>query len=174
LFIRIPRCEKFPSKFDAAGFSAKRVAMQVDMEEIIKRFKLDENSAGQVKEEVESFSDWINEYGPVTWFSGESVDELELDSTLVWTPQSGNDECISNGYEDSDYPDVLREGYFVATEPCDDEPYSVFVTTGLWIDCTSCADEGDESEDCDLCDGNACFLLDILDMFDEIQVAKQG
>ena len=145
--------------------------MQVDTEEITKRFNLDEVTAVSVQEEIECFADWINQYGPVTWFSGESVDELELSSKLVWTPGSGNDEWISNGFEDSDYPDILREGFFVATQPCDEEPHSVFVTTGLWIDCTSCEDNGDESEDCELCDGNACFLLDILDLFDEINVA---
>ena len=152
--------------------SKKRVPMKVDLEELIERFNIDEETAGKVQEEIESFTDWIDQYGPVTWFSGESVDELELSTSLVWTPQSGNDEWITNGFEDSDYPDVLREGYFLATQPCDDGPYSVFVTTGLWIDCSRCEDSEDESEDCDLCDGQQCFLLDILDLFDEIQVAS--
>ena len=146
--------------------------MKVDLEELLERFNLDEETAGSVQEEIESFADWIKQYGPVKWYSGETVEGLEQSSMLVWTPGSGNDEWISNGFEDSDYPDALHEGYFLATQPCDEEPHSVFVTTGLWIDCSSCEDSEDESEDCDLCDGNQCFLLDILDLFDEIQVQQ--
>ena len=146
--------------------------MKVNLDELIERFNLDEETAGSVQEEIESFADWIKQYGPVKWYSGETVEGLEQSSMLVWTPGSGNDEWISNGFEDSDYPDALHEGYFLATQPCDEEPHSVFVTTGLWIDCSSCEDSEDESEDCDLCDGNQCFLLDILDLFDEIQVQQ--
>ena len=40
--------------------SPKSVALQNKLEEVIRHFELDENSAGQVKEEVESFSDWIH------------------------------------------------------------------------------------------------------------------
>ena len=144
--------------------------MKVDLEELIERFNLDEDTAGSVQEEIESFADWIKQYGPVKWYSGETVEGLELSSKLVWTPGSGNDEWIGNGFEESDYPEALHEGFFLATQPCNEEPNSVFVTTGLWIDCSSCEDSEDDSEDCDLCDGQQCFLLDILDLFDEIQV----
>ena len=159
-----------PSKFDSARMSKKIVPMKVDLEELIERFNLDEDTAGSVQEEIESFADWIKQYGPVKWYSGETVEGLELSSKLVWTPGSGNDEWIGNGFEDSDYPEALHEGFFLATQPCNEEPNSVFVTTGLWIDCSSCEDSEDDSEDCDLCDGQQCFLLDILDLFDEIQV----
>ena len=146
--------------------------MQIDLEELIERFNLDEDIAVSVQEDIEVFADWINQFGPVKWYSGETVEGLELSSKLVWTPGSGNDEWISNGFEDSDYPEALHEGYFLASQPCDEDPYSVFVTTGLWIDCSRCEESEDESEDCNLCEGQQCFLLDISDLFDEIQVQQ--
>ena len=147
--------------------------MKVKIDEIIEHYQLDGYTAWLLQNETKTFSEWLKKYGPMTWFSGGEDETSESRSQFVWTPGPGNSEgeWITNGFETSDYPEILSKGYFLATKPCDEEPYSIDITTGIYFGCTSCADNDDDKKGCSLCDEGFCWF-DIAEMFDEIKVAK--
>jgi hypothetical protein len=40
------------------------------VEEIKERYELDQDTAELVQSEIQNFTYWLKEYGPVTWYSG--------------------------------------------------------------------------------------------------------
>lgn len=148
--------------------------MRIKMEEIKERYKLEQDTADLVQSEIETFADWLKEYGPMTWYSGEGEVISEHSSNLVWTRGSldSDVQSVANGFDADDYPEILSEGYFVATKPCNEEPYSVYVSTDLYLSCNNCSESENDSEDCRICTGDGYFWLDIVELFDEIKVAS--
>ena len=143
--------------------------MNLKVQEIINRYKLDEYTAGLVQEAVQSFAEWIKHYGPVTWCS-DSERAIEAGSNYVWPQSESNSESeyIYNGFEESELDDdPAPYGFYLATKSCEEEPYSMFVTTDLWIDCKICFKPDFTPSDCAQCDGQGCILLSIPDLLEE-------